>query len=137
MFGGNGLVSFGDGFKLTSTQHLGIRKDKLVVQSITSSSVLLWSLKVGSGPGVPNKHSILGFPGEAGAAPPVQCRDGSLFCGMTWYCLVDTEQLLQEFWAGNINPGHSCIEHVLCVGDMLWLGSKLCLSSAPSLEPVL
>lgn len=87
MFGGNGLVSFVDGFKLTSTQHLGIRKDKLMVKSITSSSVLLWSHRLGSGPDVPNKHSILGFPGEAGADPLYSAGMEACFVGTAWWTL--------------------------------------------------
>lgn len=31
----------------------------------------------------------------------------------------------------------TCTERVVCVSDMLWLDSKQCLSSGPSLEPVL
>lgn len=142
MFGGNGLVSFVDGFKLTSTQHLGIRKDKLMVKSITSSSVLLWRHRLGSGPDVPNKHSILGFPGEAGADPLYSAGMEACVVGTAWWTLssfcrssgLETSILSLMY---RVNNPVTHVQHMLCVGDMLWLGSKQCLSSGPSLESVL
>lgn len=83
-----------------------------MVKSITSSSVLLWSHRLRSGPGIPRKHSILGFPGEAGADPSIKGKGWKhILCDD----LVDTDQLLQEFWAGNINPGHSGAQSTWCV----------------------
>lgn len=52
-----------------------------MVKSITSSSVLLWSHRLGSAPGIPNKHSVLGFRRVSFSLLSIQCR---VLCDAWW-----------------------------------------------------